>query len=96
MRQIRITTADLLPAEDNDCYLAPDDPIHELKKASMMGGLGSAEALAKYNNASLPTIVGNNNAQIMREQNIKPGTEEWFKLWFSNPIGNNDENSRNY
>jgi hypothetical protein len=25
------------------------------------------------------------NARIMREQNIKPGTPEWFKLWFSLP-----------
>lgn len=22
------------------------------------------------------------NGKIMREQNIKPGTDEWFKLWF--------------
>ena len=98
MRQIKMTTANFLPQESDDCYLSPEDPIHELKKVSMMGGLGSDEALAKYNNAALPIIVGNNNAQIMREQNIKPGTDEWFKLWFSNPniTGNTNENSRNY
>jgi hypothetical protein len=28
---------------------------------------------------------GNEKAKIMREQNIRPGTEEWFKLWFSKP-----------
>ena len=26
-----------------------------------------------------------NKAQYMRENNIKPGTKEWFKLWFAKP-----------
>jgi len=35
-----------------------------------------------------PTITINTNngsekARIMIEQDIKPGTEAWFKLWFS-------------
>jgi hypothetical protein len=25
--------------------------------------------------------------ELMRKHNIKPGTEEWFKLWFSLPYG---------
>jgi hypothetical protein len=82
MKQYKITSADLNPPEDNDCYLAPDDPIHALKPASMMGGLGSMEALMRYkSNMSQPNI-GSNKGQIQREQGIKPGTEEWFKLWF--------------
>jgi len=82
MRQYKITASDLNPTQDGDCYLAPDDPIHDLMPASMMGGLGSSEALARYNSIGAPVIETNSNAQVMREQNIKPGTEEWFKLWF--------------
>lgn len=26
-----------------------------------------------------------NKAQYMRENNIKPGTQEWFRLWFAKP-----------
>lgn len=26
-----------------------------------------------------------NLGQIQRERNIKPGTDEWFKLWFAKP-----------
>lgn len=26
-----------------------------------------------------------NKAQFMRENNIKPGTQEWFRLWFAKP-----------
>lgn len=82
MKQYRITSADLNPSSDEDCYLAPDDPIHELMPASMMGGLGSAEALARYNATMNYPVVGSDKGQIAREQNIKPGTQEWFKHWF--------------
>ena len=88
MRQFRITAADLNPAGTDDCVLSPDDPIHALMPVSAMGGLGSGEALARYNNLARPQIVGSDNGRIQREQNIKPGKEEWFKLWFSRP-GNN-------
>ena len=82
MKQYRITSADLSPKSDDDCYLSPDDPIHDLMPASMMGGLGSMEALARYNATMQHPIAGSNKGQLQREQNIKPGTDEWFKLWF--------------
>ena len=31
------------------------------------------------------SITGTEKARIQRKKNIKPGTEEWFKLWFSRP-----------
>ena len=82
MKQYRITAQDVNPSADDDCYLAPDDPIHALMPAAMMGGLGSGQALSSYNNLQLPQVQGSDNGRIQREQNIKPGTEEWFKLWF--------------
>lgn len=82
MKQFRITAQDLNPQSDDDCYLAPDDPIWGLMPASAMGGLGSEAALAQYKQLQLPSIVGSNKGQIAREQNIKPGTPEWFKHWF--------------
>lgn len=82
MRQYRVTTQDINPQSDEDCYLAPDDPIHQLKGVSQLGGLGSGSALAEYNKLHLPVITGSNKGQLAREQNIKPGTEAWFKHWF--------------
>lgn len=82
MKEYRITTADINPTSTDDCYLAPEDPIHKLMPTSMLGGIGSQAALAQYNNATAPQVVGSNKGQIQREQNIKPGTDEWFKLWF--------------
>lgn len=82
MRQFKITSKDLLPDSDDDCFLAPTDPIHELKAASAMGGLGSRAALENYKSLLRQPVVGSNKGQIQREQGIKPGTDEWFKLWF--------------
>lgn len=31
------------------------------------------------------SYTGTEKARLMREHNIKPGTPEWFKLWFSLP-----------
>lgn len=82
MKQYKITSEQINPSSSDDCYLSPDDPIHALKPAAMMGGLGGQEALANYNNLQLPKIQTNDKGRIQREQNIKPGTEEWFKHWF--------------
>ena len=82
MKQYRITVSDLVQDSNDDAYLAPEDPIHELKAAAMMGGLGAAERLADYRATLKPAVVGSNKGQVQREQNIKPGTDEWFRLWF--------------
>jgi hypothetical protein len=82
MKQYRITVNDLVQDSNDDAYLAPEDPIHELKAAAMMGGLGAAERLADYRATLKQPVVGSNKGQIQREQNIKPGTDEWFRLWF--------------
>jgi hypothetical protein len=82
MKQYRITKDDIPQDSSDDCYLAPDDPIHELKIGAMLGGLGANERLAQYR-ATLPhPNIGSNKGQIQREQGIKPGTDAWFKLWF--------------
>ena len=71
----------------DDCYLAPDDPIHELKALAGLGGLGGEARLHEYrvSQGSNISVTGDNNGEIQRKNNIKPGTPEWFKLWFSLP-----------
>lgn len=83
MKQYRITSDDLPKDSDNDCYLSPTDPIHELKAVALMGGLGAQERLAEYKAKLRQPIASSNKGQIQREQGIKPGTDEWFKLWFN-------------
>ena len=81
MKQYRITSDNINLDSEDDCYLSPEDPIHQFKALQYLGGLGSAARIHELNTRSFtPPQV--NKAEIQREQNIKPGTEEWFKLWF--------------
>ena len=31
------------------------------------------------------SITGNEKGELMKKHNIRPGTPEWFQLWFSRP-----------
>ncbi len=91
MKQYRITSDNIAPVnEQDDCYLASDDPAQEIRRLQFLGGLGGEQRLAEYRQQQTSqytniTHTAAENARIMREQNIKPGTPEWFKLWFSLP-----------
>ncbi len=37
------------------------------------------------NNGSNISITGNEKGELMKKHNIKPGSPEWFQLWFSKP-----------
>ena len=87
MKQYRITSANINQSSDDDCYLSPDDPIHELKAIQHLAGLGGEARLheLRANQGSNISVTGMEKAELMRKHNIKPGTDEWFKLWFSKP-----------
>lgn len=84
-KQYRITTENIPATSDEDCYLAPDDPIHELKAASIMGGLGARVRLAAYNEATKQATIDQLQAMRLeaRAQGIKPGSPAWHAM-FSN------------
>jgi hypothetical protein len=90
MKQYKITSDNIAPIdEQDDCSLPADDPAHEIKRLQFLGGLGGEERLAEYRSKQLTTEnithTAAENARIMREKNIRPGTPEWFQLWFSLP-----------
>jgi hypothetical protein len=86
MKQYYITKENILQDSPDDCYLAPEDPIQELKIASYMGGLGSEARLAEYRlkaaEANKVNTGAVDKAAYMKEFNIKPGTPAWFELWY--------------
>ena len=51
------------------------DSIDDLKKLAGVGP-SMGETISER---------GTNLGQIQREKNIQPGTDEWFRLWFSKP-----------
>jgi hypothetical protein len=84
MKQYRITTEHLNQDSPDDCYLDPSDPIHELKAIQHLAGLGADARLHELKGSNI-SVAGSETGRIQREKNIKPGTPEWFKLWFSLP-----------
>ena len=60
------------------------DEIAQLKR---LAGVNSYKGLTPYdiNKGSNISVTGNEKGQLMKKHNIKPGTPEWFKLWFSLP-----------
>lgn len=91
MKQYKITSNDLNQDSPDDCYLAPEDPIHEIKALAGLGGLGGQARLQEYRGKQVSSYGkemsanGTHKAELMRQNNIQPGTPEWFKLWFSLP-----------
>ena len=85
MKQYRITTANIPTVSDEDCYIAPDDPVRELIAVQIMDGLGAQARLDDYRSKNAcPTIICD-KGQYQKENNIKPGTPAWFELWFAKP-----------
>lgn len=54
--------------------------INELKK---LAGVSFNRSVA----TGIPNLsyTGSEKSELMRKYNIKPGTDEWFRLWFARP-----------
>ena len=55
-----------------------DTTLEDLKKLSGV----TSQVIGEESNIS---ITGNEKAQLMKKHDIRPGTPEWFQLWFSRP-----------
>jgi hypothetical protein len=87
MKQYRFSVEDFVPQGEQgheDAVLDPNDPIHEMKR---LAGIPSRNIMQEYKGepGSNISVTGNEKGELMKKHNIRPGTEEWFKLWFSKP-----------
>lgn len=90
MKQYKITSDDLSKDSPDDCVLPPGDVAHEIKRLQYLGGLGGRARLQEYRTQTISqssniSVTAAENVRIQKEQNIRPGTPEWFQLWFSLP-----------
>lgn len=61
--------------------------ISELKR---LAGINEFKGYVKYSpedphGGSNISLTGMEKQELEKKHNIKPGTPEWFKLWFSKP-----------
>lgn len=68
------------------------DELDELKKLAGLDyyARGSKNVQWQEWTGSNPSITAHEKAQLMKTKNIKPGTPEWFQLWFSRPYLTNE------
>ncbi len=79
MKEYRITSSNFVtPGEtgDPDAIMDPEDLAALKQQAGITGLLDNQQPVT----VAFPE--SSNKGQVQREQNIKPGTEAWFKLWF--------------
>ena len=55
--------------------------INDLKR---LAGITEFKGFKPYEGSNI-SITGNEKGELMKKHNIKPGTSEWFQLWFSLP-----------
>lgn len=55
--------------------------MNEIERLQHLSGIKSSNST----NESNISITGNQKGELMKKHNIRPGTPEWFKLWFSKP-----------
>jgi hypothetical protein len=64
--------------------------MDELARLRKLAGINEFKGLQPYGGSNI-SVTGTEKKIIEREQNIQPGTEDWFKLWFSLPKFMNGE-----
>jgi len=58
--------------------------MDELDQIKKLAGINEFRGYQPYSGSNI-SITGNEKGELMKKRNIKPGTDEWFKLWFSKP-----------
>lgn len=61
--------------------------MDDLQQLKLLAGIGNRAVMQEYRGfaGSNISVTGNEKGELMRKHDIRPGTEEWFKLWFSKP-----------
>jgi hypothetical protein len=88
MKQYRFSVEDFVPPGEQgheDAVLDPNDPIYEMKR---LAGIPSSNQMQEYRGfaGSNISVTGNEKGELMKRHDIRPGTEEWFRHWFSVPF----------
>lgn len=94
MKQYRFTSADYAPTEPaiDDAVMDADDLARLQQLAGIAEGRDCKAHAGNQNVSGQMSPMGSNisvtgmeKRRLEKEHNIKPGTDEWFKLWFSRP-----------
>lgn len=84
MRQLRFTLEDFVPqGEDTSIPDAHMDPA-DLASIKALAGIKSTTPVPVVQEENI-SHTAMKRVEYMKKHNIQPGTEDWFRLWFSKP-----------
>ena len=58
--------------------------MNELDQIKRLAGITEFKGYEPYGGSNI-SVTGTEKRELERKHNIKPGTAEWFQLWFSKP-----------
>jgi hypothetical protein len=58
--------------------------MDEIKTLQRLAGINEFKGYQPFGGSNI-SITGMEKQRLEKEHDIKPGTPEWFKLWFSKP-----------
>ena len=56
--------------------------MDELDQIKKLAGINEYKGWQVWEGSNI-SITGDEKGKLMKKHNIKPGTPEWFQLWFS-------------
>ena len=61
--------------------------MNDIEQLKVLAGIGNRAVMQEYKSfaGSNISVTGNEKGELMKKHDIRPGTEEWFRLWFSLP-----------
>jgi hypothetical protein len=67
--------------------------MDDLQQLKLLAGIGNRAVMQEYKGfeGSNISVTGNEKGELMTKHDIRPGTEAWFKLWFSKPYLTNEK-----
>jgi len=64
--------------------------MDELADIVRLAGINEFKGYAPYEGSNI-SVTGTEKRKIEKEKNLRPGDEDWFKLWFSRPYWKGQE-----
>lgn len=64
--------------------------MDELDRIIKLAGVNEFKGYTPYTLENI-SHTGSEKAKIQRDKNLRPGDEDWFKLWFSRPYWKGQE-----
>ncbi len=67
--------------------------MNDIEQLKVLAGIGNRAVMQEYRGfaGSNISVTGNEKGELMKKHDIRPGTDAWFKLWFSRPWLTNEK-----